>query len=136
MLITLLSPAKNLDVETPAPRVRSTQPRMLKRSEELVAVLQQLETPGLGKLMKLSEKLAQLNVERYQAWQNPQPADHSYAALYCFAGAVFQALDARSLENDARKRLHSGLRILSGLYGLLRPCDAIQPYRLEMGTRA
>ena len=85
--------------------------------------------------MKLSDQLADLNVERYAAWQLPQPDEQVYPALYHFAGAVFQALDARTLESGARQRLHRGLRILSGLYGLLRPGDRIQSYRLEMGTR-
>lgn len=98
-------------------------------------VLQSFTVDDIAQLMKLSPKLALLNHQRFQNWQQPFNEDNAKAALYMFKGDVYQSLDAHTLSNDDITFAQQQLRILSGLYGVLRPLDLIQPYRLEMGTR-
>ena len=129
MLIFTLSPAKTLDF---GPNIAEGQskPRLLAQSRALVEVLKDYDALALAKLMDLSENLAKLNAERYQQFGQAG----GKAALWAFRGDVYKGLDADSLSSVARQRAEGSLRILSGLYGLLRPSDAIEPHRLEMGT--
>jgi cytoplasmic iron level regulating protein YaaA (DUF328/UPF0246 family) len=130
-MIAILSPAKSLDYESPLPPVTATEPRFADEAIALAAAAAKLTKPKLMALMHISEKLAALNVDRYRHFPD-QPAR---PALYAFAGDVYTGFEARTLEPEAIDYAHDHVRILSGLYGLLRPLDAIRPYRLEMGTR-
>lgn len=131
-MFVLLSPAKKLDLD-PAPRgVASTRPHFASQARALATRAQQLNVQDLKRLMKLSDALAELNVDRFQHWSD-DPADGTPAAL-TFAGDVYQGLDAPSLTDDDLRWAQEHIGILSGLYGLLRPLDRIAPYRLEMGT--
>jgi cytoplasmic iron level regulating protein YaaA (DUF328/UPF0246 family) len=134
-MLFLISPAKALDYETPSPTATHTQPLFGERSAELIEVLREKSPQQIADLMDLSDKLAGLNVARYEAW-SPKftPANSKQAAL-AFDGDVYGGLDARSLDQGALDWLQQHLCILSGLYGVLRPLDLMQPYRLEMGTR-
>lgn len=136
-MLTLLSPAKTLDLDTPVPPgTCSTQPRLLKHAQELIDVLVTKSPTEIAKLMHLSDALAELNVQRYADFTVPFTAQNARPALYTFAGDVYVGLDAFG-RFDARDVTESQktLRILSGLYGVLRPLDLIQAYRLEMGTK-
>jgi len=133
-MLLLISPAKALD-ETPAPStVPVSQTAFLTQSKQLISVLQQFGPVDIKMLMGLSDKLAELNYERFQQWQLPFDPMHAKQALFLFKGDVYQGIDAPSLAGDALDYCQNHLRILSGLYGLLKPLDAILPYRLEMGT--
>lgn len=134
-MLILLSPAKDLD-ETPVTlKPRATQPELLEHSARLVERLRSHGPSKLARLMDISPKLAQLNHERYAAWGTPFTARNAKVAIRCFNGEAYRGLDAATLdEGDLRFAQHH-LRILSGLYGVLRPLDLMQPYRLEMGTR-
>lgn len=134
-LIALLSPAKTLDFESLAPVDDATDCMLLDEAQSLVAVLKKLDAAALAKLMKLSPALAELNVERYQSWRPQMTEQNSKQALFAFKGDVYSGLDAASLTAKQIRQAQGQLRILSGLYGLLKPLDRIQPYRLEMGTR-
>lgn len=131
-MLILLSPAKTLDFETTVPSFAQSmhQPSFLKQSKDLIKHLKELDSPQLAKLMKLSDKLAQLNVDRYQSWkgQGQRPA------LYTFKGDVYQGLAADTMTADLFAKAEKHLVILSGLYGLLHPATAIEAHRLEMGT--
>ncbi len=132
-MLILLSPAKQLDFDhEPAP-LDATQPRLMERTRELAETARDLSARDLQSLMDISEDLAQLNRERFQAF-DPDNADGAPAAL-TFAGDVYRGFDAGSLGKADLKWAQRRVRILSGLYGVLRPLDKIQPYRLEMGTR-
>jgi len=131
----IISPAKSLDFESKVPTSLHTQPRFLEQSEKLNKKLKTLSKNKLADLMSISDDLARLNYERNQAWQTPFTADNAKQAIYAFTGAVFQGIDVNSLAEEKIPLLQDRLRILSGLYGLLKPLDLIQPYRLEMGTR-
>lgn len=135
-MIYLLSPAKALDFES-APRqgLELTTPRFVRQASELIDVLKAQSPAQVASLMKLSDKLAGLNVARYQAWRAEPEADRVRAAALAFNGDVYKGLDAPSLSDDELRWLQQHVCILSGLYGVLRPLDALQPYRLEMGTR-
>ncbi len=135
-MLMLISPAKSLD-ETPLthPPIEPTEPALLQEADVLAKIMQQKAPDELARLMKLSDKLAELNFERYQAWQVPFPPDNAKPALYLFKGDVYQGLDAQSLKPSGAQYAQRHLNILSGLYGLLRPMDRILPYRLEMGTK-
>ena len=133
-MIVLLSPAKTLDftpVETPTP----TQPRFLDRSARLIEALRGASPARLRELMHVSEALATENHGRYRAFDTPEGLASAKPALLAFKGDVYRGLDADDLSQDELARAQDRLRILSGLYGLLRPLDLIQPYRLEMGTK-
>jgi hypothetical protein len=131
----IISPAKSLDFESIPPVSLHTQPRFLEKSETLNRKLKTLSKKKLSELMSISDDLARLNYERNQEWETPFTPENAKQAIYAFTGAVFQGIDVNSLKEEKIPLLQESLRILSGLYGLLKPLDLIQPYRLEMGTR-
>ena len=133
-MLFLLSPAKTLDYESPGPEVPSTRPRFVEQSAELVSLLRELSPARIAGLMQLSDKLAGLNAARYEAWSPRFTARNSRPAVLAFNGDVYQGLAARSLSAADLLWAQDHIRILSGLHGLLRPLDRLQPYRLEMGT--
>ena len=132
-MLIVLSPAKSLDLDTPTPTREHTLPDFIDRASQLIGVLRDLSPGQVGDLMHISDALAALNVARYASWT----ADHAdgHQAVMAFDGDVYGGLDARSLPPKAIAFAQRHLRILSGLYGLLRPLDLIHPYRLEMGTK-
>lgn len=134
-MLMVISPAKTLDFERPPARVKPTQPDFLDRSAVLVETLRTRPASDLGTLMNISPALAELNAERFRTWQTPFTPNNARPAIHAFRGDVYQGLDADSLSSADVRYAQQHLRILSGLYGLLRPLDLIQPYRLEMGTR-
>ena len=134
-MLIVLSPAKTLDFATPASLRKHTQPQFLEQSRVLNTVLREHDAPSLGKLMAISPDLAQLNVERNQHWAPPFTLENAKQALFAFRGDVYGGLDADSFSSEDLAWAQQHLRILSGLYGLLRPLDLMQAYRLEMGTR-
>lgn len=134
-MLFLLSPAKSLDFDTPAGDVPHTQPQFVARSTELIALLKTQSPRQIAELMHLSDALAELNVARYQAWRPRFTAHNAKQAVLAFNGDVYGGLDAKSLGPEALAWAQDHLCILSGLYGVLRPLDRMQPYRLEMGTR-
>jgi cytoplasmic iron level regulating protein YaaA (DUF328/UPF0246 family) len=131
----IISPAKSLDFESKVPTSLYTQPRFLEKSEKLNKKLKTLSKKKLSDLMSISDDLARLNYERNQEWETPFTPKNAKQAIYAFTGAVFQGIDVNSLAEEKIPLLQDRLRILSGLYGLLKPLDLIQPYRLEMGTK-
>ena len=134
-MIIVLSPAKTLDFETPPSVERHSQSGLLDRSAELIRTLRKMPAEALSELMDISPALSQLNADRYRAWHTPFNPSNSKQAALAFAGDVYEGLDAPSLDEPSLVWAQDRVRILSGLYGLLRPLDLIQPYRLEMGTR-
>ncbi len=134
-MLMIISPAKTLDFEHASPVSEFTLPGALERSQELIHILQQKDSFELAALMKISMKLADLNIARFRAWQTPFTPDNAKQALFSFKGDVYTGLDADSLESKAINFAQKHLRILSGLYGVLRPLDLMQAYRLEMGTK-
>ncbi|MBL8631024.1 MAG: peroxide stress protein YaaA [Rhodospirillaceae bacterium] len=133
MLYALISPAKKLDF-APAPEgVKATAPALLPKAQALIKRVKKYTAGDLKRLMDLSPKLAELNYQRFQAF-TPQNDEGTKAAIYAFAGDVYMGFDAKTLSAADIKYAQDHIGILSGLYGLLRPLDAIQPYRLEMGT--
>lgn len=134
-MLAVVSPAKNLDYDSELPKLSVTQPRLLDDAEALVSVCRELSPQQLGSLMKISDKLAGLNAARFEQWQRPFNEDNARPAMYAFNGDVYTGLDAHSLAPQAVETAQQRLRILSGLYGVLRPLDLMQPYRLEMGTK-
>lgn len=134
-MIIVISPAKTLDFETtPVTKTFST-PRFLDDSCELVEQLKLLEPHDISTLMSISPKLGELNADRFQRWQIPFTPNNAKQALLAFKGDVYTGLDAETFAEDDFQFAQSHLRILSGLYGVLKPLDLIQPYRLEMGTK-
>lgn len=131
----IISPAKSLDFENKATTDVYTQPRFLKQSEKLNKKLKTLSRKKLSELMKISNDLASLNYDRNQDWQPPFSLDNAKQAVFAFTGEVYRGIDVNSMSEDKILVLQDKLRILSGLYGLLKPLDLIQPYRLEMGTK-
>ncbi len=131
----VISPAKSLDYETTLPTSKYSQPQFLEQAEKLNAVLKKKKPKALSELMSISDKLADLNWERNQNFELPFTVDNARPAVYAFKGDVYQGLDAYTIPEDKLDRLQSTLRILSGLYGVLKPLDLMQPYRLEMGTQ-
>ncbi|MGX5201129.1 peroxide stress protein YaaA [Aliikangiella sp. IMCC44632] len=134
-MITVISPAKSLDFDGPLATKQKSQAQFLAQSKELISQLQKLAPQEIASLMKLSDKLASLNFDRFQNFKPPFTPNNARQAVLAFRGDVYQGLDADSLSSDDFKYAQKHLRILSGLYGVLRPLDLIQPYRLEMGTR-
>ena len=134
-MLTVISPAKTLDFDTPPTTQKHSQPRFLSHSQELIDTLRQMSTADIASLMKLSDKLAGLNVARYETWQTPFSLDNAKQAVLAFQGDVYTGLDAETLNEKQLTFAQKHLRILSGLYGVLKPLDLIQPYRLEMGTK-
>lgn len=134
-MLTLISPAKTLDFETPPVVATHTEPRFLPQSRELIEVLRDKSPADIARLMKISSKLADLNYERFGAFSEPFTPANAKQAVLAFRGDVYSGLDADGFGRADFTFAQKHLRILSGLYGLLRPLDLIQPYRLEMGTR-
>ena len=134
-MLMVISPAKTLDFETPAKTKVSTQPDFLDQSQQLIDELRELSPSDISGLMGISDKLGNLNFERFLNWHTPFDADNAKQAVLAFKGDVYTGLDAESFNSKEFKFAQKHLRILSGLYGLLRPLDYIQPYRLEMGTK-
>ena len=133
-MLFLLSPAKALDYDTPAHVASHTQPLFTRQSAELIKVLKTQSPQQISSLMKLSDKLSGLNVARYEAWSPTFTAKNSKQAALAFNGDVYEGLDAKTLNEPDLQWAQSHVCILSGLYGVLRPLDWMQPYRLEMGT--
>lgn len=133
-MISLLSPAKSLDFESPATSKIYTQPIFLKESQELVEQLRELPPQDVCSLMKISDKLGSLNAARFQEWELPFSPTNAKPAALAFTGDVYTGLEATSLDDAALSFGQEHLGILSGLYGLIKPMDLIQAYRLEMGT--
>lgn len=134
-MLVVISPAKNLDYETPAPTNTYTQPDMLNDSQTLIKHCRKLSPAKISSLMKISDKLAGLNADRYASWQTPFDSNNAKQALLAFNGDVYTGLDAGSFTQSDFDYAQQHLRILSGLYGVLRPLDLMQAYRLEMGTK-
>ncbi len=134
-MLILISPAKTLDFETPAQTRTATQPAFLEDSKQLIEELQQLAPDGVSKLMSISSKLGDLNHERFMNWHVPFTRDNAKQSVLAFKGDVYTGLEAESFSASDFRYAQKHLRILSGLYGVLRPLDLIQPYRLEMGTK-
>ena len=131
----IISPAKSLDFESNSKTDVFSQPSFQKESSLLNKKLKNLSKKKLGDFMKISPALADLNYERNQSWHQPFSPENSKQAIYAFTGEVFKGIDIKSLAEEKIPLLQNRLRILSGLYGLLKPLDLIQPYRLEMGTK-
>jgi uncharacterized protein len=134
-MLSVISPAKTLDFETPATTAIHSQPDYLEQSRQLIEILRDYSPQQLSELMGISDKLAGLNAARFAEWQPPFTADNAKPAAQAFQGDVYVGLEATSFSDADNAFAQQHLRILSGLYGLLRPLDLIQPYRLEMGTR-
>ena len=134
-MIIVISPAKTLDFDQQKLTRKKSTPDFLEHSEELVGQLKKQPAAKLGALMGISEKLAKLNHQRYQVWETPFTTANAKQALLAFKGDVYTGFDCESWTPDDFNFAQKHLRILSGLYGVLRPLDLIQPYRLEMGTR-
>lgn len=133
-MLIVLSPAKSLDFDTPPHIEAASEPRFVAQSSELIDILRQRSPQEIATLMDLSDKLALLNVERYARWTPASTAADSKQAALAFDGDVYDGLSARTLSADDLDWAQAHIRILSGLYGVLRPLDRMQPYRLEMGT--
>jgi hypothetical protein len=134
-MLMVISPAKTLDFDTAPVTKEFSQPRFLDQSETLIKQLRKMSTADIASLMKLSDKLAGLNAARFESWQTPFDLDNAKQAVLAFKGDVYTGLDAETLDQKGFKFAQKHLRILSGLYGVLKPLDLIQPYRLEMGTK-
>ena len=134
-MLTVLSPAKKLSNECCSDTENPQSPQFLNQSEELVTQLKQMDPVDLMSLMGISENLATLNWERMQAWNKSFKPDNSREAVYSFKGDTYIGLDVETLDPDDLLFAQDNIRILSGLYGILRPLDLIMPYRLEMGTK-
>ncbi len=130
----VISPAKSLNFHSVLPTALHTEPLFLKEATTIQRTLKKKNPKELGKLMDISEKLSELNWQRNQDWQTPFTPENARPAVYAFDGEVYTGLDAYTLSEDKLAVLQDKLRILSGLYGLLKPLDLIQAYRLEMGT--
>ncbi len=134
-MLFLLSPAKSLDYDTPAGDVPHTQPQFVPQATELIDILRQKSPQDIAELMHLSDALSGLNVARYQAWRPKFTAKNAKQAVLAFNGDVYEGLDAKTLDAQSLAWAQNHVCILSGLYGVLRPLDYMQPYRLEMGTQ-
>ena len=134
-MLAVISPAKTLDYETPPTTRRTTQPQYLERAARLVDDARALSPEDIRELMGVSQKIAELNHGRFMNWGQPFTLDNAKQAILAFKGDVYTGLDADALSDEQLRFAQQHLRILSGLYGLLRPLDLMQPYRLEMGLR-
>ena len=130
----VISPAKSLDYETKLPTTRGTQPAFLETTAKVNRKLSRMSKKEISELMGISDKLADLNHARYQEFEEEHTKKNSRPAVYAFAGDVYTGLDAYTIPTEKLDDLQNTLRILSGYYGILKPLDLIQPYRLEMGT--
>lgn len=134
-MLIVISPAKSLDYETTPVTSKATKPAMLSDSQVLIDELRQLAPHDISSLMGISDKLGTLNYDRYQEWQTPFTKKNAKQAVLAFKGDVYTGLEAETFNDDEFAFAQAHLRILSGLYGLLRPLDLMQAYRLEMGTK-
>ncbi len=134
-MLFVVSPAKNLDYQSAAPTTEFTLPELIDDAEQLVNICKQLSPQELGSLMKISDKLAGLNAARFAEWERPFTPENAKQAVFAFNGDVYTGLEANTLSAAAITYSQTHMRILSGLYGVLKPLDLMQPYRLEMGTR-
>lgn len=134
-MLFLLSPAKALDFKTPSTVDCFTHPAFLDRSAQLIESLRHLSPAEIAKLMGLSDQLALLNFDRYAEWTLPFSPDNAKQAILAFDGDVYDGLSAKTMSSDDLEYAQNHVRILSGLYGVLKPLDLMQPYRLEMGTK-
>lgn len=134
-MLTVISPAKTLDMDTPAPNLPLTQPELLGEAELLVKKLRPMKKGELARLMGVSDKIAALNAERYQTFRTPFTPANARPALVTFKGDVYKPLELKHYTEEDFAFAQAHLRMLSGLYGVLRPLDLMQPYRLEMGTK-
>tara|TARA_B100000767_G_scaffold273625_1_gene304335 strand:+ start:1746 stop:2519 length:774 start_codon:yes stop_codon:yes gene_type:complete len=134
-MLLVISPAKTLDFETPSHTQLSSQGNYLAQAQDLINVLAPMPPQDIAQLMKLSDKLAALNTARYGSWHTPFTVDNAKQAILAFKGDVYTGLEAHTLTDAQLEFSQSHMRILSGLYGLLRPLDLMQAYRLEMGTK-
>ncbi|MGM0856579.1 MAG: peroxide stress protein YaaA [Pseudomonadota bacterium] len=134
-MLSVISPAKTLDFETPPTTQDVTQPDFLDNSQALIDILRDYSPQQISDLMGISDKLAGLNAARFAEWQPPFSLGNAKPAAQAFQGDVYTGLEADTFSDDENRYAQKHLRILSGLYGLLRPLDLIQPYRLEMGTK-
>ena len=131
----VLSPAKSLNFESKLPTSTATEACFLAQSERLNKLLKKKSVRSLSKLMSISPALGQLNYERNQQWQLPFTQDNARQAIYAFSGDVYRGLDAYTIPKEKLTKIQDTVRIISGLYGVLKPLDLMQPYRLEMGTK-
>lgn len=134
-MLIIVSPAKTLDFETPLSIQDYTQPAFLEHSAELIDVCRKLTPAEIASLMKVSDKIAGLNVARFAEWETPFDLSNARQAIFAFKGDVYTGLQAETLSEAGIQYAQAHLRMLSGLYGVLRPLDLMQPYRLEMGTK-
>ena len=134
-MLFVLSPAKSLDFDPVSPDIPQTQPRFVDRAAPLIEILRQKSPAQIAELMSLSDKLAVLNVTRYAEWLPKHVQPEAKQAILAFNGDVYEGLDAPSLNKKQLAYVQDHVRVLSGLYGVLRPLDLMRPYRLEMGTK-
>jgi uncharacterized protein len=134
-MLMVISPAKTLDYESPLATSRFTQPALLEKSQQLIDVARDLSPAQIASLMGISDKLAHLNADRFSQWQPPFSPDNARQAFLAFKGDVYTGLQAETFSEADFDFAQKHLRMLSGLYGLLRPLDLMQPYRLEMGIK-
>lgn len=134
-MLIVISPAKSLDFKTPPVIEDFTMPEFLNESEKLISRLITLTPKKISALMGISDELGELNFQRFQSWQLPFSPENAKQAILAFNGDVYHGLQAATLSEEKLKLAQGKLRILSGLYGVLKPLDLIQPYRLEMGTK-
>ncbi|MBT3383424.1 MAG: peroxide stress protein YaaA [Prolixibacteraceae bacterium] len=133
-MLIVISPAKSLDFNSLPGTINFTIPEMLDQSEKLIGRLKKMNPKQLSKLMGISDNLGEINFQRFQLWQQPFTPENAKQAVLAFNGDVYLGLNAATLSEDKLELAQTKLRILSGLYGVLKPLDLIQPYRLEMGT--
>ncbi len=134
-MLMVISPAKTLDFESPLATQRFTQSTLLEKSQQLIDVARDLSPAQIGSLMGISDKLAHLNADRFNQWQPPFTLDNARQAILAFKGDVYTGLQAETFSEADFDFAQQHLRMLSGLYGVLRPLDLMQPYRLEMGIK-
>jgi hypothetical protein len=134
-MLMVISPAKTLDFDSPLATSKNSQPRLLDQSQQLINELQKLAPHDISTLMSVSDKIGTLNFDRFQAWQQPFNEGNARAAVLAFKGDVYTGMQAETFQASDFNFAQKHLRILSGLYGLLRPLDLMQAYRLEMGTK-
>lgn len=134
-MLIVVSPAKTLDYESELPTGEFSLPELTEHSQQLIEVCRQLSPVDIASLMKVSDKIAGLNAARFEQWRPTFDLDNSRQAIFAFKGDVYTGLDAATLGEETLEYAQSHLRMLSGLYGVLKPLDLMQPYRLEMGTK-
>ncbi len=134
-MLVVVSPAKKLDFETPAPTKKFTQLTELERSKLLIDKLKKADAKTISSMMKLSDSLTELNMKRYKEFKTPFNLKNAKQAMFAFKGDTYVGLDAETMKKEDIEYAQDHLRILSGLYGLVSPLDLVQPYRLEMGTK-